>query len=423
MAQGAPKMLQLGVLVVVLLVAALVAEGAPPGLAKEPNRVKCLNTKYKECYNLEHVCPKFCPDSCTVDCRSCRPICAADSPPPPYTPQPTPSPPPPPTPSPPTPPTPSSPSPPPTPITPQTPSPSTSSQKRVRCRNQSYTKCYGQEHVCPANCPTTCEVDCVTCKPVCMCQDPRFIGGDGITFYFHGKKENDFCLVTDPDLHINAHFIGKRSPRMTRDFTWVQSLGILYGPHRLFVGARKTATWDDSVDRLALAFDNEPVFLEETEGATWRSATSSPALTVTRTAGAANGVSLELEGKFRITAKVVPITRKDSDVHNYGITTDDCFAHLDIGFKFYSLTADVEGVLGKTYREDYVSKVKVGAPMPVVGGEREYQTTGLFAADCKAARFVAGRGLEGQSVVLKDQTETLMNCASGMNGAGVVCKR
>ncbi|KAL8160021.1 hypothetical protein V2J09_001558 [Rumex salicifolius] len=635
MASFAAKMLILGV--VVLLLASV--EGTPPGLAKEPKRVKCNNTKYKYCNNLEHVCPKFCPDTCTVECVSCRPVCGSGetvtppatipspspptptttpspspptptpspptptttpspspptpaptpptptttpspspptptpspptptttpspspptptpspptptttpspspptptttpspspptptpSPPTPTTtpsptpPTPTPSPPTPtstllpspptptttpspspptlmpspptptttpspspptptttpspssptPTPSPPTPtttpspspptltpspptptttplpspptptttPSPSSPTPTPSPPTPTTtpspspptpthspptpspslpiptpttltPSPSTSppsssspsqitppssasGQKRVRCKNKNYT-CYGQEHVCPANCPTTCEVDCVTCKPICrcdypgsVCQDPRFIGGDGITFYFHGKKDKNFCLLTDPNLHINGHFIGKRSPNMTRDFTWVQSLGILFETHRLFIGAERTSKWSDSVDRLALSYDDEPIFLPQTEGATWHSPTT-PKLTLTRTTSNTNNIAVELEGRLKITAKAVPITEKDSEVHSYGITSHDCFAHLDLGFKFYSLTGDVEGVLGKTYRDDYVSKVNVGVKMPVLGGEDEYETSGLFASDCKVSRF------------------------------------
>lgn len=57
-------------------------------------------------------------------------------------------------------------------------------------------------------------------------------GGDGVTFYFHGRKDHDFCLVSDSDLHMNAHFIGKRPAGHLRDFTWVQALGFVYGAAR-----------------------------------------------------------------------------------------------------------------------------------------------------------------------------------------------
>uniref|UniRef100_A0A803MUT7 Root cap n=1 Tax=Chenopodium quinoa TaxID=63459 RepID=A0A803MUT7_CHEQI len=347
-----------------------------------------------------------------------------------------------PTPKPSTPPTPATPKPStPTPATP-TPKPSTPSPKpstpkpytppnsnagsrnRARCRNKNYGQCYNQEHVCPANCPTSCQVDCVTCKPVCncdypgaVCQDPRFIGGDGITFYFHGKKDKQFCLVTDPNLHINAHFIGKRNANMGRDFTWVESIGILFDNHRLFFGARKTGTWDDAKDRLSLAFDGEPIFLEETLGSQW-SSTSMPQVTVTRTSET-NNIVVEIPGKLRITAKVVPITDEESRVHNYDITDEDRFAHLDLGFKFYSLTGKVDGVLGKTYRNDYVSRVNMRVAMPVMGGERQYATSSIFATDCLASRFVGGQ--EETSVETMELAS--MNCASGMSGRGVVCKR
>ncbi|RZC44040.1 hypothetical protein C5167_036992 [Papaver somniferum] len=179
-----------------------------------------------------------------------------------------------PTPSPPVYPTPPS-TPTPTPTTPSVPpSSEVSAKRRSRCRNPKYGKCYNAEHVCPAACPTGCVVDCVTCKPMCscdqpgaVCQDPRFIGGDGITFYFHGKQNRDFCLLSDSNLHINAHFIGKRNKNLKRDFTWVQAIGILFGDHQIYIGARKTAVWDDSVDRLGLTFDGQPIYLPESEGA------------------------------------------------------------------------------------------------------------------------------------------------------------
>eukprot|EP00850_Spirogloea_muscicola_P025954 SM004970S17360 [mRNA] locus=s4970:275:1112:+ [translate_table: standard] len=54
-----------------------------------------------------------------------------------------------------------------------------------------------------------------TCAPCnatgALCGDPRLVGGDGVAFWFHGERDRDFCIVSDAALHINAHFIGKRS--------------------------------------------------------------------------------------------------------------------------------------------------------------------------------------------------------------------
>lgn len=258
-------------------------------------------------------------------------------------------------------------------------------------------------------------VDCD--YPGAICQDPRFIGGDGITFYFHGKKDKDFCLVTDPNLHINGHFIGKRNANMGRDFTWVQSIGVLFDNHRLFLGAKKTSVWDDANDRLSLAFNGEPIYLEETEGSQW-SSTSTPLVTITRTSKT-NELIVEVQGKLKVTAKVVPITDEDSRVHNYGVTDEDRFAHLDLGFKFLSLTGKVDGVLGKTYANDYVSRVNTRVSMPVMGGEREYASSSIFAMDCLASRFVGAQ----EETSLPTMELASMNCGSGMNGRGVVCKR
>lgn len=254
-----------------------------------------------------------------------------------------------------------------------------------------------------------------------MCQDPRFIGGDGITFYFHGKKDHDFCLLSDPNLHINAHFIGKRNPSMKRDFTWVQSIGILFGKHKLFLGALKTGAWDDSADRLAIAFDGEPISLPESEGASWQSERL-PTVSLTRVSDT-NSIIVQVEGSFRITAKVVPITKEDSRIHNYGITDEDSFAHLDLRFKFFSLSDQVSGVLGQTYRPDYVSRVNVGVKMPVMGGDREFKTSSLFASDCAVARFKGSVGdKDGDSFESNLELPSL-SCSSGLDGQGVVCKK
>ncbi|EEC72240.1 hypothetical protein OsI_05356 [Oryza sativa Indica Group] len=227
--------------------------------------------------------------------------------------------------------------------------------------------------------------------PGVSCGDPRFTGGDGNNFYFHGKKDHDFCIVSDADLHINAHFIGKRNPTMSRDFTWIQALGIRFADHRLYMGALKTAKWNSDDDRLELAFDGAPVDVPAELGARWESA-AVPGLTVTRTA-ATNAVRVQLAGVLDIMANVVPITEQDSRIHNYGVTEEDSLAHLDLGFKFYDLSDDVHGVLGQTYRSDYVNNLSVSASMPVMGGAPSYVVSDIFSTDCAVARFGRRAGI------------------------------
>nr|GEX48888.1 hypothetical protein [Tanacetum cinerariifolium] len=57
-------------------------------IAKSSSHATCNDKKYKLCYNLDHICPKSCPDVCIVDCVSCKPVCSNSttplpSPPPP----------------------------------------------------------------------------------------------------------------------------------------------------------------------------------------------------------------------------------------------------------------------------------------------------------------------------------------------------
>ncbi|KAL6327267.1 hypothetical protein AAG906_017824 [Vitis piasezkii] len=70
--------------------------------------------------------------------------------------------------------------------------------------------------------------------PGAVCEDPRLVGGDGITFYLHGSKDQDFCLVSNANLlRINAHFMGTRNPNLTRDFTGFKEMVVAY-PHHGF---------------------------------------------------------------------------------------------------------------------------------------------------------------------------------------------
>ncbi|KAH7675832.1 Root cap protein [Dioscorea alata] len=264
---------------------------------------------------------------------------------------------------------------------------------------------------CPAECPLTrpsnpyakaCFLDCNSpvCQPVCRhrkpscsgigsgCYDPRFIGGDGVVFYFHGRKDEHFSLVSDPKLQINARFMGLRPVGRTRDFTWIQALGILFGPHHsaLTVEAIPTKHWDDAVDHLKFSFDREDLEIAEGHLSGWTSESEVTFIRVERT-GSMNSVMITVEGLAELSVTVVPITREDDKVHGYGIPSDDCYAHLDVQFRFLGLSPQVEGVLGRTYRPDFENTAKAGVAMPVVGGEDKYRTSSLVSPDCTHCVF------------------------------------
>ncbi|KAJ1275113.1 hypothetical protein BS78_05G111500 [Paspalum vaginatum] len=269
---------------------------------------------------------------------------------------------------------------------------------QITCTTAYGAACYIK---CPARCPNKCLAYCAYCLTFCMCDlmpgtscgDPRFTGADGNTFYFHGKKDESFCLVADAGLHINARFMGNRNADSGRDFTWVQALGVSFGDHKLYIGARKAAEWDEDEDHVVVALDGEPVDLAPAKGARWESRTVR-GLSVARAGAAVNAVTVELRGVFTISANAVPISDEESRVHSYGKTSEDSLVHLDVGYQFHGLSGDVDGVLGQTYRPGYVNTLDIGAKMPVMGGEDKYRSSGLFATDCAVSRFhrAAGAG-------------------------------
>ncbi|KAJ8425325.1 hypothetical protein Cgig2_018942 [Carnegiea gigantea] len=226
-------------------------------------------------------------------------------------------------------------------------------------------------------------------KPNCSgrgaaCLDPRFIGADGIVFYFHGKCNQHFSLVSDLNLQINARFIGLRPAGRRRDYTWIQALGILFDSHSFSLVATPAAKWDDQVDHLKLSYDAQEILLPAGYPSSWASSTQD--LKVEKTENR-NSVIVILKQVAEISVNVVPVTKEEDRIHNYQIPSDNCFAHLEVQFRFFGLSSQVEGVLGRTYQPDFNNPAKPGVAMPVVGGEDKYRTSSLLSADCKSCLF------------------------------------
>nr|GME02736.1 Root cap [Ipomoea batatas] len=278
--------------------------------------------------------------------------------------------------------------------------------EKVACLRRGL-RCFLRSMTCPQECPSrnpkvpkakACFINCDSplCQPECKnrvpncngvgaaCYDPRFIGGDGRVFYFHGKSNEHFSLVSDPNLQINARFIGRSPAGRARDNTWIQALGILSGTHTLSLSATKAAEWDESIDHLKFSYDGKDISLPETPFSVWKSPEND--IRVERISSK-NSVTISVSEIAEIAVNVVPVTKEDDRVHNYQIPRDDCFVHLEVQFRFFGLSPEVEGLLGRTYRPDFQNPAKPGVAMPVVGGNDKYRVTSLLSTDCMYCLF------------------------------------
>ncbi|KAJ0969973.1 hypothetical protein J5N97_022850 [Dioscorea zingiberensis] len=222
--------------------------------------------------------------------------------------------------------------------------------------------------------------------------------------------------------HPNQHVLHRpppRQPLLGSDFTWIQSLGLLFSSHSLTLSAIPVPSWDTTLDHLSFTYDSTPFSIDEGYLSSWTSLSGD--LTIERTA-MVNSVTVTLRDLVEIMVTVVPVTKEDDRIHKYQIPADDCFAHLEVQFKFLKLSERVEGVLGQTYRPDFQNPVKRGVLMPVMSGEERYVTESLVSPKCKRCIFSP----EIDDWVVEKGVGVLpaMDCTSELsNGFGVVCRR
>ncbi|KAG7649659.1 hypothetical protein AtNW77_Chr1g0054881 [Arabidopsis thaliana] len=311
---------------------------------------------------------------------------------------------------------------------------------------QRKSPCFLKKQTCPKQCPSfsppngstkACVIDCFNpiCKATCRnrkpncngkgsaCLDPRFIGGDGIVFYFHGKRDEHFALISDVDFQVNARFIGLRPNGRARDFTWIQSLGLIFCPNSktFSLEATKAEKWDHQVDHLRLSYEGKEISLPKGDTSVW-SPPLGDYIKIERTSDI-NSVLVTLQDIAEIWINVVPVTKEDDIIHKYGIPEDDCFAHLEVQFRFLKLSSNVEGVLGRTYKEDFKNPAKPGVAMPVVGGEDKYRTASLLETSCNACVYSGGsRSLDKIEPLLLNQNT--VDCTGGSSsGVGIFCRK
>ncbi|KAI3509892.1 hypothetical protein L1887_25417 [Cichorium endivia] len=89
-------------------------------------------------------------------------------------------------------------------------------------------------------------------------------------FYFHGKVNKHFSLVSDSNLQINGRFIGHQPTGRSRPFTWIQALGLLFNSHSFSLEATKSATWDGGIDHLKFSYNSVEISLGVGSLSSWK---------------------------------------------------------------------------------------------------------------------------------------------------------
>ncbi|PPD96691.1 hypothetical protein GOBAR_DD06265 [Gossypium barbadense] len=292
--------------------------------------------------------------------------------------------------------------------------PSKKGQEKFLCLARG--ACNGKHLTCPSQCPERkpkknkknkgCFVDCSSkCEVTCKF---AFQGGNrtvmdmGLSATIQGLwVVMELCFTsTEPREGTSPLFrtITFKSMRTllepapkeglgSRDYTWVQALAVMFDRHTLVLAAKRVSQWDDSFEALIVRWDGEEVNVPTDGDAEWRATDSDEREVVIERTDETNGVKVTVAGLVELNVKVRAIGEEENKVHNYQLPANDAFAHLETQFKFTNLTDLVEGVLGKTYQPDYISPVKRGVPMPMMGGEDNYQTPSLYSPVCKACKF------------------------------------
>ncbi|KAL8228171.1 hypothetical protein R6Q57_015755 [Mikania cordata] len=89
--------------------------------------------------------------------------------------------------------------------------------------------------------------------------------------------------------------------------------------------------WDDNVDHLKLFHDGMELVIPEGHSFEWSPTEGDVQVERTSTT---NSMTITIPDLAEISVNVIPVSEEDSIIHNYQIPSNDCFAHLEVQFRF-----------------------------------------------------------------------------------------
>eukprot|EP00899_Mesostigma_viride_P014274 jgi/Mesvir1/22848/Mv20104-RA.1 len=200
--------------------------------------------------------------------------------------------------------------------------------------------------------------------------DPHFTTLAGDKFDFNGVADQNYCIVSDKQVQVNAHFMGVAagdaltSPEADAR-TWMDQLAIMHGSDRILIDATAgaDATYTTSLGNVVV----------NGEALVGRMAMKKlpSGITISRKK---TRVTVVVPGVVVVAVEVVRAAFWEA-----GAGPGKNFLNLQL--MQFNATSAVHGVLGQSYAANSKTSVPEGRAA-------DYVTSGIFAADCHFNQFV-----------------------------------
>ncbi|CAI5514792.1 unnamed protein product [Closterium sp. Naga37s-1] len=269
--------------------------------------------------------------------------------------------------------------------------------------------------------------------------DPHFVGADKSRFDFSGQPSENFALISDAHIAVNAYFGGRVEKewmgQKNKVMTWMRNIAILWGHHSVVFEARPGADSEYGAgylkaiyvdgEKTSLSFPGEKMYLfDGSVELKW--------------VDARKKVGDDLVDIYEISvAEIITLRLILRPEIKLMRTKNDGLVHFTIEVVSAQLSANVHGVLGQTYRPDFAgrlekqtlvwSKLLKAYVVPgdnaegfIDGTWEDYKTSELMRSDCNYCRFVRGTAMDDETASAVAMATSVSSSYSSLGRKGMI---
>lgn len=262
--------------------------------------------------------------------------------------------------------------------------------------------------------------------------DPHFVGADKSRYDFSGLPNENFALISDSHLQVNAFFGGRWARWMEHErkaLTWMRKVAVLWGHHSVIFEAREGPDAKYRKGYLTglvvdgqyqkLRFPGEKLYLFDGQ------------VEVKWLAGA-KPLGGDLVDEYEVTvADIISLRLTLRPEIEMMRTLEDGLVHFTVEVASAKLSSTVHGVLGQTYRPDFAGRLEKQTLVyskllhaHVVPGDNaegfidgivtDYEVSSLLHTDCQYCRFVRAETIDDETARALELTTTVTSSFTSM---------